>query len=90
MAKDKRATVETDMFVTPEPKHETKPQEKDEITAQGVGLRLSEWAELDTIAADLGMTPHALRVYAVRYFLAQYKAGKIKTAAKTTKTLPGM
>ena len=85
----KRAEIKTDMFAKTEPT-ETKPQEQDAITAQGVGLRLSEWAELDTIAADLGMTPHALRVYAVRHFLAQYKAGKIKTADKTVKSLPEM
>jgi len=85
----KRAEINTNLFAKSEPT-ETKPQEQDVITAQGVGLRVSEWAELDTIAADLEMTPHALRVYAVRFFLAQYKAGKIKTAAKTTKTLPGM
>jgi len=85
----KRAEINTNLFAKSEP-IETKSEEKDVIEAQGVGLKKSEWAELDTIAADLGMTSHALRVYAVRHFLAQYKAGKIKTADKTVKSLPEM
>jgi len=83
----KKALIESNLFAKTE-SSQAQPKNQDVIVAQGVGLKVSEWAELDTIAADLALTPHALRVYAVRYFLAQYKAGKIKTAPKTVQILP--
>jgi hypothetical protein len=63
-------------------------EEKDPITSSGLGLRQSEWAELERIAAELGINRHALTVYAVRYFMAQYKAGAIKAEKKYVLTLP--
>lgn len=81
----KKAMIETNLFAKTAT---AQTQPPDIIAAKGVGLKLSEWAELDAIAADLGMTSHALRVYAVHYFLAHYRAGKIKPQTKTVKSLP--
>lgn len=64
----------------------TGEQPGDPITSSGLGLRQSEWAEINRIAAELGIKPHAVTVYAVRYFMAQYKAGKIQP--ETKKALP--
>jgi len=63
--------------------------EKDIIEARGVGLKKSEWAELEKIATELGgMTLHAVTAYGVRYFLKAYRAGKIKPVS--TQTLPDL
>ena len=87
----KRAEINTNLFAKIEPTEpEPKPKKQDRIEAKGAGLKKSEWAELDKIADDLGMTSHAVHVYAVRYFMAQYKAGKIKAQEKTVKSLPNM
>ena len=67
---------------------EPKPKKQDRIEAKGAGLKKSEWAELDKIADDLGMTSHAVHVYAVRYFMAHYKSGKLKAQTQTVKILP--
>jgi hypothetical protein len=61
---------------------------KDIIDARGVGLKKSEWAELDAIAKEMEKKPHYIRANAVRYFLKQYRAGKIKPETKRTQTLP--
>lgn len=61
------------------------PAKADPITARGVGLKLSEWQEIETLAEGLNMTPHALAVYLLRYGMTDLRAGKIKT--KTTTTL---
>jgi hypothetical protein len=61
---------------------------KDRISARGVGLKSSEWAELEKIAQDAGLKPHAVAAYAIRYFLKDYRAGKIKPQAKKIQTLP--
>jgi len=63
---------------------------KDIIAARGVGLKTSEWVEIEGIAVDLGTTPHAVTAYAVRYFLKQYRAGKIKPETKKTQALPDL
>ena len=63
-------------------------QQDDIIKARGVGLKVSEWDELQTIAGELDLTLHAVSAYAVRYFLKHYKAGKIKPEAKKTLELP--
>ena len=55
-----------------------KATEPDVIKSRGVGLSVSEWAELDAIAAEKNISPHALRAAAVRYFAGQYKAGAVK------------
>jgi hypothetical protein len=61
----------------------------DIIKAHGVGLKISEWDELKKIATELGdWTLHAVSAYAIRYFLKDYRAGKIKSETKRTRTLP--
>jgi hypothetical protein len=66
----------------------TKKDPDDLVKTRGLGLKQSEWGDIDKIAADLDWKQHAVVVYAVRYFLKQYHAGKIKTVTKTTKELP--
>ena len=66
-----------------------KPQD-DKIQARGVGLRQSEWAEIERIAAEVGTTPHAIAAYGLRYFMKDYRAGKIKTQAKKIQALPDL
>ena len=60
----------------------------DKIQARGVGLKISEWAEIDRLAEELSITPHAVAAYGVRYFLKASRDGKIKTETKKTQTLP--
>jgi hypothetical protein len=60
----------------------------DKIQVRGVGLKQSEWVELEKIAEGLELTPHAVAVYGVRYFLKAYQEGKIRTQAKKTQALP--
>jgi hypothetical protein len=55
---------------------------EDKITARGVGLKVSEWRELEKIAAEVGTTPHAIAAYGIRYFVKDYQAGKVKTQSK--------
>ena len=65
---------------------ESEPQ-ADPITSRGVGLRVSEWAEVDRIAAEWNVTPHSVAVMGVRYFLAELAAGKIQTKTETKTTI---
>jgi hypothetical protein len=67
-------------------------QTTDKIQARGIGLKASEWAEVEAIAADLDTTTHAILAYGVRYFLKHWRDGKIKpqTQVKKTKTLPDL
>jgi len=50
----------------------------DPVRARGIGLRLSEWSEIDETAHHLGMTPHALAAHAVRDWLKRYYGGEIE------------
>lgn len=86
MAKVKPTTK--DIFAKTEPGQDDQAQ--DIIKARGVGLKESEWAELEKIAAELSMTLHAVSAYGVRYFLKAYQAGKIKPETKRTQTLPDL
>ena len=62
----------------------------DPIRTSGLGLRMSEWAELDRIADEVGTKPHALIVYAIRIFIDAYKQGKQPTAREVFQlTHPG-
>lgn len=69
---------------------EQQPQAKptDEVKSSGVGLRESEWAKIDAIAAELGQTRHSVAAYALRDFLRRWDAGEIRTETKPS--LPGM
>jgi hypothetical protein len=61
---------------------------KDKIQARGIGLKASEWQELEKIAADIGITAHAAAAWAIRHFMNEYKAGRIKTQSKKVQALP--
>lgn len=61
--------------------------QEDKIKPKGIGLRQSEWTRFDAIAAELGMKPHALAMWALRDFMGRYERGEIKT--ETKKSLPG-
>lgn len=50
----------------------------DKTVSRGVGLYRDEWTELEKISKEHNATLHAIAVYAIRYFLKQYHAGKIK------------
>ena len=70
---------------------EAQPEgERDRVQAHGVGLKRSEWAELESIAGELGITLHAVTAYGVRYFLKAWHAGKIKPETKKTQSLPDL
>ena len=65
-------------------------QSADKIQARGIGLKASEWEEVEKIAAELGVTPHAILTYGVRYFLKAWHEGKIKPQVKKTQSLPDL
>lgn len=57
----------------------TPPPDEDRVKARGIGLKSSEWAAVDEIAAHLGMTPHSLAAHALRDWLKRWAAGEIET-----------
>lgn len=59
----------------------------DKIDAKGVGLKLSEWQEIEDRAKALGMTRHGLAAILLRYGLEHLRTGKIKTKTETQKTI---
>ena len=59
---------------------------EDKIDAKGVGLKLSEWQEIEDRAKALGMTRHGLAAILLRYGLEHLRSGKIKTKTETQKT----
>ena len=67
---------------------EKKP--KDIIEARGVGLKQSEWAQLEKISKELGVSLHSVTAYGVRYFLKAYQAGKITPETRKTQKLPDL
>ncbi len=67
-----------------------KQKPTDIIQSRGIGLKQSEWGEVDKIAAELGITPHAVASYGVRYFLKAWDDGKIKPQVKKTQSLPDL
>ena len=80
----------TDLFKKTEPEPGEKKSAKktdDKIIARGVGLKESEWAELQKVADEQSTNLHAVTAYGVRYFLKEYKAGKVKIKQKNTVTL---
>lgn len=68
------------------------PQEQeqppDPIRAIGIGLKTSEWAKIDDIAAALGTTRHKISLYALRDFIRRYESGDIPVEKRPT--LPGL
>jgi len=82
-----------DLFAEDNQAAPTKPQEAapeldDPVGAYGVGLRASEWAQFDAIAAEMGANRHKVAAWALRDFLKRYQAGEIQTVKKPT--LPGL
>lgn len=59
----------------------------DVIDAKGVGLKKSEWAEIDERAQSMGITRHKLAAMLLRYGLDHLRSGKIKTRTEKTITL---
>jgi hypothetical protein len=50
---------------------------RDRVTPTGIGLRESQVAELDRIAAENGLARNAVLIIAVRRFLDDYRAGRV-------------
>ena len=50
----------------------------------GVYLGVDERAAMEKIIKETGENQHALLQFAVKYFIQQYKAGKIKAEKTTT------
>lgn len=59
----------------------------DVIEPSGVGLKKSEWAEIEQLAQGMGMTRHKLAAMLLRYGLDHLRSGKIKTKTEKTITL---
>jgi len=57
--------------------------ERDRTLPIGVGLKQSELAQLDAIAAELGIARNALMRWAVAYFLREYRAGRVAIDVET-------
>lgn len=87
MAKRKQPDM-SDIFAKTEPDQSPAEQPPDPAKPRGIGLKQSEWAHIDEIANELGMTPHALAVWALRNFIQRYTDGEIKT--QTKKSLPDL
>ena len=65
-------------------------QTTDIVKTRGVSLKQTEWEEVEKIANDMGIKPHAVAQYAMRYFLKAHREGKIKTQTKKTVTFPDL
>jgi len=61
---------------------ELEPEREDPVKSRGVGLKTSEWARFDAIAAELGETRHAVAMFALKDFLRRWDAGEIQTKSK--------
>lgn len=92
----RKQTIEDNPFAKTEPKQPQEERrggrqsdpEKGEYKPRGIGLYESEWANLEKIAGDLGITAHKLAQYAVRDFVRRYEAGEIKTEKRPR--IPGL
>lgn len=85
MADSVKAKERMGGFLKPSTAHtETPPTETaapkarggDPVKSIGVGLRVSEAAELEAIAAGLGVPRSGLMAWVLRRFLADYRAGR--------------
>jgi len=85
----KRAKIENDLFTKTDRKSKSQAGDDSPVITKGLGLRQKEWQELEELAHELGLqSRHAMTAYAVRYFLKQYRGGKIEMQSKPT--LPGV
>jgi hypothetical protein len=64
--------------------------EKDLVKPRGIGLKDSEWRQLDAIGAELASNAHALAAWAIRDFIRRYESGELPTRTETKTTLPGL
>jgi hypothetical protein len=55
----------------------------DPIKPRGIGLRVSEWAELEAIAETMHAKTNHLAAWAIRDFVKRYKSGDLPTETKT-------
>ena len=65
---------------------------KDFIRANGVGLKESEWKDIEDISCELGFgwTRNAVSAYALRWFTKAYKLGFIKAKEGKIVILPSL
>ena len=59
-------------------------KEKDLVKSRGIGLKISEWQEIDQIADELGWKSGEVLLYAVRYFLKEFENSILLTRARYT------
>ena len=71
----KRQKLGADLFSKTDSKQATA---SDKIKARGVGLKESEWAEIEKIAGEMGQTAHYVSAALLRHGLEAYRAGKLK------------
>ena len=74
--KPSTAHTETPPEPAAAPAARPKARGRDPVKSIGVGLRTSEAAELDSIAAGLGVPRSGLMAWVLRRFLADYRAGR--------------
>lgn len=70
----------TDIFAKTEPSEsqaDNSDLDEGNIRATGIGLRAGELRALDDMAARLGIARNALLRFAVRWFIVQYRTGKV-------------
>lgn len=83
-----KSTINTNIFARTEPASQAPgPEEKPKKRPLGVQLLPDEIASLDEIKDELGVNRHQLLQMAIRYFIAQYKAGKVKTESHQVKRI---
>ena len=83
----KKQTVNADLFAKTD---EPQAKQQDPLKARGVGLKESEWLEIESIANSTGKTTHAISAYLLRFGLKAWREGKIKTETKKTIDLPDL
>jgi len=64
-------------------KHGADPRELGRTISVGVGLKEGEVAEIDDIAASIGLSRNAIMGWALRHFLKAYQAGDIDLPIET-------
>ena len=78
----KKSTGVENIFARTEPDAttaavDTSDLDKGNIKATGVGLTLGELAAVQAIADELQLARNAVMRYAIRWFIREYRAGKI-------------
>jgi hypothetical protein len=83
----KKSTGLDDIFKKTEPQE---PEQPDKVIPRGIGLKESEWRQLEAIGTEMGTNAHRLIVWAVRDFLRRYEAGELPITEQKRQTLPGL